>query len=177
MDLARNNALSIQKHLRPQKPVEIVINRETRKLPLDDPGEPYQCTYIIEPDRPETLPSIENFKTSLGEPIHRDLQILIRKWQISLTTEKFYQLPVIFRTHLRGDEQSARFQHPVDLSGIEISMAVDHHIKGCIFKGQHTLTIRSPEINSKRQQCLLAQVHVGWIVLSCRSVLVGMVQR
>ena len=73
MDLARNNALSIQKHLRPQKPVEIVINREIRKLPLDDPGEPHQSAHIIEPDRPETLPSIQNFKTSLGEPIYRDI--------------------------------------------------------------------------------------------------------
>ena len=71
--MARNNALSIQKHLRPQKPVEIVINREIRKLPLDDPGEPHQSANIIEPDGPEALPSIQNLKTSLGEPIYRDI--------------------------------------------------------------------------------------------------------
>jgi len=114
MDLARNNALSIQKHLRSQKPVEIVINREIRKLPLDDPGEPRQSAHIIEPDGPETLPAIQNLKTSLGESIHCDLQILIRKWQISLTAEKLHQLPVIFRSYLLGNKQSARFQHPVD---------------------------------------------------------------
>ena len=104
MDTSFNHARFIQQVLRLQKLVEIAINREIRKLPLDDPGEPYQCAYIIEPDRPEALPSIQNLKTSLGEPIHRDLQILIRKWQISLTTEKFYQLPVIFRSYLLGDE-------------------------------------------------------------------------
>ena len=136
MDLARNNALSIQKHLRPQKPVEIVINREIRELPLNDPGEPYQRAHIIEPDGPEALPSIQNFKTSLGESVYRNLQVLVRKWHISLTAEKLYQLPVIFSTHLLGDEQSARLQHPMDLTGIEISMPVNHHIKGCVLKGQ-----------------------------------------
>ena len=98
MDTSFNHARLIQQVLRLQKPVKVAINREIRKLPLDDSGEPYQRAHIIESDRPETLPSIQNFKASLGEPIHRDLQILVWKRQISLTAEKLYQLPVVFRS-------------------------------------------------------------------------------
>ena len=68
-----------------QEAVQATVHREARKLPLDNPSKPHQCTHIIEPDRPEALPSIQNFKISLGESIHCDLQILIRKGQISLT--------------------------------------------------------------------------------------------
>ena len=73
MDLARNNALSVQKRLCLQEAIKVALNREIRKLPLDDPGEPHQSAHIIEPDGPEALPSIQNLKTSLGEPIYRDI--------------------------------------------------------------------------------------------------------
>ena len=118
-----------------QEAIHATVYRESREPPFNNPGEPYQRAHVIEPDRTEALLPIQNLETSLGEPIHRDLQILIRKWQISRTTEKLYQLPVIFRAYLLGDEQSARLQHPMDLTGIEIPMTVDHHIKGCIRKG------------------------------------------
>ena len=98
MDLARNNALSIQKHLCLQEPIQAAIHREIRKLPLDDSREPHQRAHIIKPDRPEALLPIQNLKTSLGEPVFSDLQILIRKGQISLTAEKLNQLPVVFST-------------------------------------------------------------------------------
>ena len=55
-------------------------------------------------------------------------------------------------------------------------MTVDHHIKGRILKGQRTLAISSPEINAPWQQRLLAESHIGRIVFSCSSVLMGMVQ-
>ena len=116
VDATFNHTRLVQQFLRLQKPVEVAIHRESRELPLDDSREPHQRAHIIKPDWPETLPSIQNFKTSLGEPIHRDLQILVRKWHISLTAEKLYQLPVIFRTHLLGDEQATRFQYPVYLA-------------------------------------------------------------
>ena len=79
MDSARNNAFLIQKRLCPQEAIQGTIHRESRELPLDNPSEPYQGTHIVEPDRPEALLSIQNLKTSLGESIYRDLQILIRK--------------------------------------------------------------------------------------------------
>ena len=85
VDTSFNHTRLIQQVLRLQEALQTTIHGEARELPFNDPGKPHQRAHIIEPDRPEALPSIQNLKTSLGESIHCDLQILIRKGQISLT--------------------------------------------------------------------------------------------
>ena len=170
MNLSLDDAFFFQDALCVQEAVQASIHREPRKLPFDDPGKPNQRTHIIKPDGPEALPSIQDLKTGLGEPIFRDLQILIRKRQIRMTAEQLHQLPVVLGPHLLGEEQPTRLQHPVDLVGIEIPMTVDHHIKGCIPEGQHPLAVRRPEINPKRQQRLPAQLHIRRIIFRCGGV-------
>ena len=72
-----------------QETIQAAIHGEVRELPFNNPGEPYQCAHIVEPDRPEALLSFQNLKTGLGETICNNIQILIRKRQISLTAEQF----------------------------------------------------------------------------------------
>ena len=95
MDVTLHRTELVQQMLCLQQSVHATVYRESRELPFDDPGEPHQRTHIIKPDGPEALPSIQDLKTGLGKPVFRDLQILIRKWQIRLTAEQLHQLPVI----------------------------------------------------------------------------------
>ena len=148
MNLSLDDAFFFQDALYVQEAVQASIHREPQELPFDDPGKPNQRTHIIKPDGPEALPTVQDLKTGLGKPLFRDLQILIRKGQISLTAEQLHQLPVILSPHLLGEEPPTGFQHPVDLVGIEISMPVDDHIKGCIPEGQHPLAVRCFEVNA-----------------------------
>ena len=128
MDLSPNDAFFFQDSLGAQKFFHTAVHRDPRKLPFNDPGEPHQRTHIIKPDGPEALPTVQNLKTGLGEPLFRNLQILLRKGQLRLTAEQLHQLSVILSPHLLGEEQPTGLQHSMDLVGVEISMTVDDHV-------------------------------------------------
>ena len=65
MDTPLHHTKLVQQMLCLQQSVHATVYRESRELPFDDPGEPYQCAHIVEPDRPEALLSFQNFKTGL----------------------------------------------------------------------------------------------------------------
>lgn len=141
-----NDPLFIQPLLRQHQLIHAPIYRKARELPFNDPREPDQRTHIIEPSRPEALLPLQNLKTSLGELFGSSIQILIREWKFRSSSQQLHQLPVIFGSHLLGNEQPTKFQHSVNLFRIEIPMTVDHHIKGAIVKGQNTFPIPCPKI-------------------------------
>lgn len=73
-------------------------------------------------------------------------------------------------------ECTTGFQNTLDLGRIVISVAIDHKIKAVSRKEQNSISGCLAKINTQRDECIPAMLHVGGIVLRCGYFIVGMVQ-
>lgn len=82
---------------------------------MDNPGKPNQCANIPEPNGPECFLLLDDSQSSLYQFFLCYGQILFREGERrDGVQQKIDKLPVIFRAHLFGDENTARFQNMSD---------------------------------------------------------------
>ena len=93
---------------------------------------------------------VDDLKPCLAELLLRDARILLREGQRQIVQQQPYQLAVVFRANLLRDKKTARFQHTIDFTRIEISVTIDHKVEFCIFKRERITSVCLPEIDPHR---------------------------
>ena len=94
MDTPLNHAALLQQRLRMKEPVFAALYGETGKFPFNNMRKPDERADIIEFDRPEAFLCVQNVKACVTELPARDVEILLRERQFSLSQKQLHQLAV-----------------------------------------------------------------------------------
>ena len=88
-------AIPLQKLLGAIEARQTVPDTEARKLPHNDPREPYQGSYIPKPDGPERLSILQHLETRILTPLPDNRQILSGERQRrNGVQQQLHQLPI-----------------------------------------------------------------------------------
>ena len=97
----------------------------------------------------------------------------MRKGLWRLREHHFHQIAVIVSAHLLGDENSAPFEHAVQLWRIEVTVPIDDYIKdGGIFLSSGIITERKEDVLAALEagnfKVEAVREKKGWVAIASR---------